>query len=257
MHSCLYEGNVRHRRYQPSPNEFTYRLFMAYLDLDELDAVFAGRWLWSTKGPNLAWLRREDHQRQSQKSLREAVSDAVEQRTGRRPEGPIRLLTHLRYFGFIFNPVSFFYCFDASGERVETIVAEVHNTPWLEQHNYVLGSAMNEAKSPLHHRYRFAKDFHVSPFMPMDVDYDWHFNRPARQLSIHMENFRAGERFFDATLVMDRVEITSGSLASALARYPLMTGKVVTLIYWQALKLWLRKTPFHTHPRKMSKTALP
>jgi DUF1365 family protein len=229
-------------------NEFTYRLFMVYLDLDELETVFKGRLLWSSGAPNVAWLRRADHLRKSKAPWRQAVEELVVAKTGHRPTGRIRLLTHLRYFGFCFNPVSFYYCFNEADTEVETIVAEVNNTPWLEQHCYVLGAESNEARGAGNHRHRFSKDFHVSPFMPMDVDYDWRFNSPGKSLAVHMENYRQGDLFFDATLNMKRYEMTGGNLASALARYPVMTGKVVGLIYWQALRLWLRRTPFFEHP---------
>jgi hypothetical protein len=175
------------------------------------------------------------------------VRDLVEQRLGQRPQGPIRLLTHLRYFGYCFNPVSFYYCRDAADQRVETIVAEINNTPWGEQYCYVLGRNLDEGRAGKN-RYRFGKAFHVSPFMDMEVDYDWRFCDPGRQLVIHMDNLKAGRKFFDATMTLRRRELSTATLAHALVRYPFMTGKVISAIYWQALRLWLKHTPFYEHP---------
>ena len=252
--SCLYEGRVRHRRFAPRAHEFSYSLFFCYLDLDELDRVFAGRWLWSARRPAVAWLRRGDHLGDPDVPMSTAVRDLVERESGKRPTGPIRLLTHLRYFGYCFNPVSFFYCFDDAGERVETIVAEVSNTPWRERHCYVLTEALNEG-ADTRKRYRFAKDFHVSPFMDMAHDYDWRFGEPGNQLAIHMENWKTGARYFDATMSLRRRAMTGWTLASALARFPQMTGKVIAAIYWQALLLWLKRIPFHSHPRSTEQKA--
>ena len=186
-------------------------------------------------------------------SLDAAVRDRVQCHTGVRPRGPIRLLTHLRFFGYSFIPVSFYYVFDEADTRVETIVAEITNTPWRERHAYVLpvGEAAGGARA---RRFNFAKQFHVSPFMPMDLRYDWTFGAPGNGLHIHMENRDAaqpgGPVTFDATLKLERQELTAGNLALALLRFPLSSLRVSALIYWQALKLFFKRAPFHAHPSR-------
>jgi DUF1365 family protein len=256
MKSALYTGWVRHRRFGPARNAFRYRLFMSWIDLAELPGLFDGRWFWSARGFNLAWFRRADFLGPANVPLDVAVRDLVEQRTGRRPAGPIRLLTHLRFFGFSFNPVSFYYVHDATDSRVETIVAEITNTPWKERHAYVLpvGDATRAGRRAW--RFGFDKQFHVSPFLPMEMRYDWCFGAPGDGLHVHMEN-RAlgpdgpvGEPVFDATLNLRREPLTAGALAAALARFPFMSLRVVALIHWQALKLLLKRVPFHPHPSK-------
>ena len=222
MKSAVFEGRVRHRRMQPSGHEFVYRLFMMYLDLSELDTVFKRRWFWSASKPAFARFRRENHLGDTQVPLDQAVRDLVEGETGKRPQGPFRLLTNLSYFGYCFNPVSFYYCFDTADRQVETIVAEVNNTPWGERFCYVLSETMNQGKAT-HKRYSPVKQMHVSPFMPMDIDYDWRFSSPARKLSVHMENARKGRKIFDATLEFRLTEISAMSLARVLLIYPLMT----------------------------------
>lgn len=249
MKSCIYRGFVRHRRFQPVEHAFRYRVFMMYLDLAELPRLFERRWLWSADRPSLAWFRRQDHLGPADVPLDQAVRDLVEEQSGSRPTGPIRLLTHLRYFGYGFNPVSFYYCFDTEEERVETIVAEVNNTPWGETHPYVLTESMNLGQDKKK-RYEFEKQFHVSPFMDMNVHYDWLFVAPGPQLHVHMKNYSHGHTFFDATLGLVRQEMTGKTLAQVLLLYPLMTWKVIATIYWQALRLWWKKCPAFPHPAK-------
>ncbi|NTW58013.1 MAG: DUF1365 domain-containing protein [Nitrospirae bacterium] len=246
MHSCIYEGEVRHARYRPKENRFRTSVFFLYLDLAELDTVFNGRWLWSTKGFDLAYLRRKDHFGDPSLTIDEAVRALVQQKTGKRPAGPVRMMTHLRYLGHNFNPATFYYCYDAAGSRVETIVVEVHNTPWGEVHCYVVDERDNMG-SREQKRFRLKKDFTVSPFMPMDLEYEWNLTEPGGTVSVHMADFDKEGKIFEAKLAVERREITGASLARMLLKYPMVTVKVIAGIYWQAFRLWRKGVTFYGH----------
>lgn len=246
--SAIYEGKVRHQRRMPRPHAFDYSMAQLYLDLDELDVVFRERWFWSIERSNLASFKRKDFHGDPSTPLAESVRTHVQAQTGERPEGPIRMLAHLRYAGFCFNPVTFYFCHGLSGE-LHSILAEITNTPWKERHAYVLPVSSAQVRGRALH-WSFDKTFHVSPFLPMNRRYTWSFTSPAADLHVHMAVNDGAEREFDAHLSLRRRPLNGAQLARILLRYPLMTAQVMAGIHWQALRLWLKGVPVHDHPDK-------
>jgi DUF1365 family protein len=257
--SCLYDGWVRHRRFMGVEHELRTHFFTAYLDLDELPELFDHSHLWSARGRAIAAFRREDHFGDPARPLAEEVRKLVEARSGATPAGPIRLLTNLRYFGHCFNPVSFYYCFAPDGERVEAVVAEVTNTPWGERHAYVLEPAADRPAGAVL-RGRFAKEFHVSPFMGMDHTYSWAMTEPGEQLVVHIESAftgatedpqaedAAGRLAFDATLSLRRRELSPATMLRLLARHPMITLRSQRQIYTHGLRLKLKGARYFPNP---------
>lgn len=248
MHSAIYEGWVRHIRHKPARHTFQYRLFMAYMDLDELDRVFAGRWLWSTRGPAIARFRTGDHLDGNCENLAAGVRALVRERSGLRLDGPVRLLTHLRYCGYVFNPISVYYCYDRDSAMPRCYVLEVSNTPWKERVCYVLPVA--EAKSRGRGElFDFKKEMHVSPFLPMDMFYRCWMRRPGERLAISLEARRQDAAVLQTSLALSRRPVSGAVLARSLMRFPLMTASVTFRIHLNALRLWLKGVKPLAHPQ--------
>ncbi|WP_311950162.1 DUF1365 domain-containing protein [Halomonas piscis] len=249
VRSRVYRGTLRHRRFVPKAHEFSYRVWMLWLDLDELPGLFDGVPGFSARRPAPARFRREDYLGPVDMPLADAVRRRLTATLGHAPDGRICMLTQLRVLGTVFNPVTFYYAFDRD-DRPAAILGEVTNMPWRERVCYVA-----EVDGSRHsHAAHFAKAMHVSPFNPMVMTYRWRFNTPGERLLMHMENRAAdgengGERcHFDATLTLDGTPATRGALVATLARQPGMSLKTLAGIFLQAFKLWRKKMPVYDHP---------
>lgn len=240
MNSALYSGWVGHRRWLPREHAFRYRMGMLFLDLDEQEQVLAlsplaGR----SRFAPFAWRETDFLPQFTGQGMRliDAVRARVGEALGRTPSGPVCLLAQPRSWGLAFNPASFFYCFEADGS-LAAILCEVRNTPWRERYHYVLPTHP-EGES----RHRVAKSFHVSPFLPRELEYRMRFSAPGEQLNIRMQDWQGEEKLFEATLGLQRTELTRQNLHRHLLAFPWMTGKTLLGIYWQALRLLLKRTP--------------
>lgn len=239
--SAVYEGRLAHRRFGARPHTFSYPTLLAYLDLDDLESTLerlpaAGGW-WAP-----VRFERTDYLSNPPLPLAEDLRRLVEARTGRRPDGPVRLLTQLRTFGWLFNPISIYWCFDPDGVRVRTLVLEVSNTPWGERHHYVLEVDPDEPPAAT-----FDKALHVSPFMAMEQTYRLATTRPSDRLTVRLESHQDDELVFAATLALTRRPFTADTWLRALAHHPFPTHRVSMGIHTQAARLWRKGVPVVPH----------
>lgn len=244
-HSRVYRGTLRHRRFTPHTHRFDYQLWMAWLDLDELPTLFDGVPGFSARGAALARFRREDYLGPTDRPLATAVREELTRQLGSAPEGRICVLTQLRTLGAMFNPISMYYAYDREGQ-LAAVLGEVTNMPWRERTCY---ACRVDSHRHSHHA-TFDKAMHVSPFNPMDMTYRWRFNTPGDQLLLHMENWQAGQRHFDATLTLEAAPATAKVLLTTLARQPWISLKTITGIHFEALRLWLKRNPVYNHPKR-------
>ncbi|MGH1539563.1 MAG: DUF1365 domain-containing protein [Arenicella sp.] len=278
MSHSVYEGVVIHERQQPRLHRFQYTVFQPYIDLDEIDTLNQLSRLWSVNRFNLVQFKRSDYMT-GDDDLKTAVIECIHTHTQEHFQGKIYLLTNLRYWGYCFNPVSFYFCYADNKDNSENptltyIVAEINNTPWDERHAYVLDVATgtvagktdtlrqdsNESShindTPKHKlRFDFDKVFHVSPFMPMDLQYRWFFTITEKRINIHMELYRETsgtkrQRQFFATMNLQGQSLNRQQANRLPFRYPMLCLKIFSAIHWQALKLWCKRIPFINHPNK-------
>ena len=242
--AAVYTGRVRHHRAVPVAHGFTYRLAMTFLPLDEVDDVLARHPLWSRRLWSPVRYRREDFFGDPARSLADSVRDLVEAEAGFRPDGPVALLAHLRTFGWCFNPLAAYYCYDATGTRVVAQVLSVTNTPWGERHQYVVDTRGSSGAWSQ----RFPKRLHVSPFMGMDQTYELAASAPGPHLHLGLATEEDGRRVFTAALDLRRRPADRAGLGHVLWRHPLMTLRVSIAIHVQALRLWRKGVPVHPHP---------
>lgn len=247
--SAVYVGQIAHRRHEPRVHAFRYPIAMLLLDLDELPGVLEDHRGWGVERRAPVSFRRADHHGDPAVPLPEAIRTTVAERIGRRPTGPIRLLTQPRVLGRCFNPVTFAYCFGDDGVTLEAVLAEVTNTPWGEHHAYVVdATAADRTDGSRTLAWSLDKQFHVSPFMAMDHQYRWRLTPPDERLVVHLESHREQRLVFDATLTLRRRPLDAAGLRAYLRRRPIGTLADVARIYGQALRLGLKRVPTFPHP---------
>lgn len=237
--SGIYAGTVRHRRFRPAEHAFTYDVFFAYLDVDRIPELMAATALASHDRFNCASFHEADHFGDPARPLRERLAGDAARHGLALPSGPIYLLTHLRYFGYTFNPVSFFYCFEPDG-RMPLVLAEVNNTFGETCNYWVPGGGRIRAAAE--------KKFHVSPFIEPECRYDWEIGMPGESLALQLDVAQDGQPLLDCTLLLKHRPWSTRELARALVRYPWMTVRVITAIHWQAIRLYFKGVPVVRHP---------
>lgn len=247
INSALYSGTVGHCRYVPSLHRFKYSIFLFALDLDEL-ATLPSLGLWFKVGSKaLMSFHPEDYLTQQSTLTSRHVWNKVLDLGGVDYQGKVIFLGQVRCLGVYFSPVNFYYCYDTE-KVLRYLVAEVSNTPWNERYYYLIDAQSQQVPIP--------KTFHVSPFMNLDMVYQWRFSDLNPVLTLHIENQKVDEttqtstKLFDATLVLQRKPLSVNQLRYEWLRIPAMTIKTVTAIYWQALKLWLKRIPYVPYSRK-------
>jgi len=247
MNSCLYKAKVMHHRLAPKDHRFHYEIFMFYLDLDEIDNLAKRLKFISRNRFNFFNFRDKDHLQlprekpDGSKNIKQHITDYLQLNGVNIDDGRIMVLTNLCTFGYQFNPVSFYFCYNEAGQPVCSIV-EVCNT-FLEMKPYFLGAGtLNNDQYILN----TTKYFYVSPFIEMDTNFDFDLHIPGEKLNIKIDDYdKQGKRFFISTLAGSRKPLNDRMLLLYFVSFPLITLKVISLIHWQALKLWFKKFAYH------------
>lgn len=245
---AIYVGQVRHRRFSPKKHAFTFPVFMVYFDVDRVDELVGVSRLVSRNRFNWASFDDRDHVGEAGLPLRERFRQSALTRGLVIPDGPIYLLTNLRYWGYGFSPVSYLYCHDPEG-RLKLIGAEVTNTPWNERYLYWM--EVSDCRKGC--AFDVEKAMHVSPFFPMNLRYRWAFTPPEQRLRVHMSLFEGAQQVFAADLDLERKPWEPKTIRQTLCRFPWMTLKVIAAIHWEALWLWIKRVPVYPHPKKSLK----
>ena len=236
--SAIFQGVVFHHRHHPKEHKFNYKMAMMYLDLDEIESVLSISPYCGRKWYHPLRFKREDFHGNPEITIKEAIYKTVKTQLNIDLVGPVRVLSHWRVLGFNFNPLSTYYCFDCTGEKLVAVVAEVTNTPWLERKAYALAAKNDKVQVD------FDKGFTVSPFNPVNMKYQWCSSLPGSHLDIRIDTYHNSKLRFNANLKMHRQELTKASVKGLVVGVPTSAYAVVFSIYWQALKLFIKGVPF-------------
>jgi len=245
MNSCLYECTVMHRRLSPKRHEFVNRIFLFALDLDELSTLTAQVPIFSHNQPGLYNFRDDDHFQLTPGTARENAEAFLASHGITEKPHRILLLTNARFLGYTFNPISIWFCYRADGSPLAAI-AEVGNTfKELKPFHVPFDNGVFHLRTP--------KYFYVSPFSELDLEFDFRFEPPGGHLGVYIDDYKGTDKTLITSLTGTRTELTTANLVAFTIKYPLITLKVIGLIHWHALLLWLKRLPFY---RKEARTDL-
>lgn len=251
INHLIFEGHVRHRRFLPKQHQFSYSLFMFCFDIANINHTFRLIKQISVEKFNWFSFKRKNYLNESTILLDEYARQLVMNQYGVYPKGKIYLLTQLSCLGHCFNPISVYFILDETNQQLDYLMLEVTNTPWGERHYYILKHS-TKPKDNIY-TYQFQKKLHVSPFMSMNYTYQLNLKLTNKQIILHMENHTDGKKDFDATLTLSAQPNTP--FKKIAWRYPFITFKITAAIYWQALRLWMKGIPFHSHPKTKKRTS--
>jgi len=244
LNSALYVGTLQHRRFSPAKNTFNYKMAMFFLDIDTIGDSLSHLKYCTYQGRGFLNFRVKDYLKNHPgNTIRQKLQKALANELTIIPDDKIYLLTQLRTGGVLFNPVSYYYIWHHDGRR--SLIAEVTNTPWLESYCYVLTNPQKKGK---YYHYHFKKTFHVSPFLSMNYHYQLKTMIEDKKIIVHMENWQDETLVFDATLDLKEQPLIQKTINRVIVKYPLLTWKIILLIYWQATKIYLKGNPFYSHP---------
>ncbi|MEK9771622.1 MAG: DUF1365 domain-containing protein [Nitrosomonadales bacterium] len=243
MHA-IYQGTVSHSRLFPKKHSFKYTVHYLYIDLDHYSTLFKKNFFYSVDKFNFASISRKNYLGKTSQSIKQSVIQLLQKSLNLKFSGKIFLLTTPSFFGYCFNPVSFYYCYEKT--QLVAIISHITNTPWGEKYAYIHDCRKKDSEI---HKFKIRKNFHVSPFIPMDIDYEWYFQTPKDFLLVSMNNFYQNKLQFNAELRLIKKAMTNIKLYKMLLLSLPMSIKAIVLIYWHALLIKLKGNPFYSHPK--------
>lgn len=243
--SYLYVGNIFHRRFSPKKHSFSYSLYMLAIDVSDIENQSNNFGILGCSWYHPLHFVEKDYLRGEPNSLRQRITNKIHLLNGYSDIDRVLMLVQVRCFGIYFSPANFYFCYDSTGKCTQ-MLAEVSNTPWNERHYYLVDLITKKEKMN-------KKSFQVSPFLDLDMSYFWHVKPPCNsnnKLIITIENKRINceenvtEKVFDASLVLNKQPLTKKNLSKVWCHFPIMTIKIVSSIYWQALRILMKRIPF-------------
>ncbi len=246
-------GDIRHHRYIPKKHMFRYNMYWSLLDLDKLNENADRYRFFSNETWNLLSYRKQDFIGAGKQQTKDSVLNFLSKETNKAFDGKVFILSHLRFLGFNFNSVSFYFCIDKQGE-LQYIISEITNTPWGERHAYLHSCEKSLSRSGCC-IFNFSKNFHISPFVSMDMNYQWLFKITNSNMRIHMKVTKKNKEKNDPLKVLDvtftgkHLPLTQANISKLIFKNPFQPLKMIFGIYWQALRLWFKKVPFYSHPK--------